>query len=458
LLLALNLVGLAAIAWLGGGGERARSWWHRGRPDRPAVVLVVLDTVRADHLSACGYERPTSPTLEALVAAGAALRCDAVAPGSWTVPSHASLFTGAPPEVHGAHFAGGESGAADVAGLVLRPLDGRLPTLAEQMSAAGHQAVGVSANRVLRPETGLQRGFSRFDVAPLAGGWTDEGLVAPLRAALRSLDPDGGPLFLFVNLFEAHDPWPAIPTGHAFLPPRPGVLRYFAYLPGTRTIDPNGVWQRYVQERMAPAEAGALRAEVRDRYDDGVWRADRSLGRVLAEVRAHGWDAAGMRLVVTSDHGELLGEQGVLRHGRVLLEGNQRVPLLVADTAGAVPLAGELSGRVVPALVRDGALPEPLPPATAAAWPDPLWHAQSGGRLGGAAAAAIWSGGEKRIWADGTRRAVDVAAEGRPGAARPLGEDPALDQLVEAVQASARGGAEVDPEVVEALRAAGYVE
>lgn len=459
-LVTLNLVGLLAIAWMAGGGEAVRTRLHRASPDRPAVVLVVMDTVRADRLSVCGHTRPTSPVMGSLVAEGAALRCDAVAPGAWTVPSHASLFTGAAPEVHGAHFAGGGIGSEDVAGLVLRPLDGALPTLAEQMTVGGYQAVGVSANRVLRAETGLQRGFASFETAPLAGGWTDEGIVAPLRRALRGLDDTQGPLFLFVNLFEAHDPWPEVAAGHPFLRPYPGVLRYFAYRQGTRSIDPNGVWQRYVQGRMGPDEAESTRAEVRDRYDDGVWRADRSLGRVLREVRAHGWDAAGLRLVVTSDHGEFLGEHGLLRHGRALHEENQRVPLLVHDTAGPVSLEAELSGRVVPSLVLDGVLPSPRPPATAASWPDPLWFAQSTGRIGGRSAAAVWTGGEKLVWSEGERFAVEAAREAEPTARRALEAEEAevLGALVGAVERSAAGDVTVDPVVVEALKAAGYLE
>jgi len=458
LLLGLNLLGLLVVVWLAGGGEWVRKRWFRVSPDRPVLVLIVMDTVRADRLSVCGHARPTSPTLASLVADGATLRCDAVAPGSWTVPSHASLFTGAPPEVHGAHFAGAAGEATDVAGLVLRPLDGALPTLAEQLSDAGFQTVGVSANRVLRAETGLQRGFSHFEVAPLEGGWTDEGILPPLRRVLRGLREEDGPLFLFVNLFEAHDPWPEISDGHPFLPPRPGVLRYFAYLPGTRSIDPDGVWQRYVQGRMTSEGAAALRREVADRYDDGVWRADRSVARVLAELRAHGWDASGRRVVLTADHGEFLGESGLLRHGRVLLEGNQRVPLLVHDTEGTVPLAPQLSGRVVPALVRDGRLPKVLPLASAAAWPDPLWREHSGGRWGGSASAAIWSEGQKRVWTPAGSYRVAEEDELRMESRVIVDDDPDLESLGAAVLRSALEAPEVDPAVIEALRAAGYVE
>src|SRR5512138_3439180 len=74
------------------------------RPARPNVVFVVLDTVRADHASLCGYERPTTPNLEQLAKLGATFSCDAYAPGSWTLPSHASFFTGVDVATHRVDF------------------------------------------------------------------------------------------------------------------------------------------------------------------------------------------------------------------------------------------------------------------------------------------------------------------------------------------------------------------
>ncbi len=441
-----NAVGLGFVAWNVGLDEVAKTAWYRAAPTRPAVVLVVIDTLRADRLGLCGHDRPTSPVLAGLVAEGATIACDAVAPGSWTVPSHASYFTGLPVSEHGAHFTGGQG--EDIAGLVIHPLRADVPTLAEQMTAAGYQAVGVSGNKVVREESGLTRGFRSYRAAPWRSWWLGDDLLPPVREALRELDADDGPLFLFVNIFDAHDPWP-------------GTLLYFRHAPGTSTVDPDGPWQRYVQGRMAPDEAAAFRAEVADRYDAGVARADRTLGRVLDEVRAHGWLDAGHRLVVTSDHGEFLGEQGLLRHGRYLWEGNQRVPLLVQDTTQPPPtLPPAVSGLVVPALVRDGRLPDPLPLAEAAAFPDRLWLEQSQGRVGGSTSVAVWTAEEKVLWMDGISSSVDWRDAEEPRV--PLSADhPQAGILAEraaAARASAGRGGALDPELAELLRAAGYLE
>ena len=98
-------------------------------PSRPPdMLLIVLDTARADRMSAYGYERPTTPGLTALAAAGVLFE-DATAPASWTPPSHASLFTGEMPEVHGVHLEFTANGVA-AHGLLVSKLREDLPTLA----------------------------------------------------------------------------------------------------------------------------------------------------------------------------------------------------------------------------------------------------------------------------------------------------------------------------------------
>jgi hypothetical protein len=431
-------------------------WWQRADPPAQTVLFVVVDTLRADRTSLCGYERPTTPTLEQLRASGAAVACQAIAPGSWTVPSHASYFTGLPVTEHGAHFtAEGEV----IRALSFRPLAARFPTLAEEMVERGYQTAGVSGNPVLAPATGLTRGFGDWRVAPSFGPWYGEALVAELRDVLRSLDP-GRPLFLFVNVADAHDPFGAIPEGVDWLPEtHPGLL-YFEHRDGG--IDPEGVWQRYVRGEMEMDEAEALRKRVGDLYDFAVHRADGTLGSVLEEVKAFGWAKRGLRLVVVSDHGELLGEHGLLRHGRVLYEGNNRVPLLVLDSEATPALPERLSALDVTTLVRDGRLPEPAHRREAVAFPDALWASQSGGRVGRASSAALWVGDEKLVWQDGELRRFDLEAD--PEEARPLsveasGERASLVELGEEVTRSrASASPALDPALVERLRAAGYVE
>ena len=118
-------------------------------PDAPNVLLIVLDTVRADHLSLYGYRRPTSPTLERLARRG--VRFDeARATAPWTLPSHASLFTGRWPHELGVKW--------------LTPWRGNDPTLAEYLGSRGYATAGFVANTLYCSyDSGLGRGFTRYD-------------------------------------------------------------------------------------------------------------------------------------------------------------------------------------------------------------------------------------------------------------------------------------------------------
>lgn len=328
-----KLFGLAVLAaGLFASRERIQTGLHQAQPTQPTLVLIVLDTVRADHLSACGYDRPTSPTLEGLIQDGAAMHCQTYAPGSWTFPSHASLFSGLEVPEHGAHFVGDQ---ALLRALAIQPLDDEVPLLAEELVARGYQTLGVSGNPVLAQASGLGRGFQDWRVAPGFGPWNGDGLVQQVTDSLRLADPDQ-PLFLFVNIADAHDPWyPAKELD--WVPSYPGTLAYFE-VDDDGVVLPDGPWQRYVQGRMLEPEAEQLRQEVTDRYDRALHQSDATLAAVLETLGAHNWDQAGLRIVITSDHGEFLGEHGILRHGRYLYEENNRVPLLVWDSAGSPAL------------------------------------------------------------------------------------------------------------------------
>ena len=421
-------------------------------PPPPTVVFVVLDTVRADHLSLCGYERPTSPELEAL-AAGGTWTCGAYVPGSWTLPSHASLFTGVEPAAHHAHAI--TSGVKDYSGVSSRSraLDEALPTLAEEMAEQGYRSVAVSANPVVSEKLGLMRGFEVARVAEKWGSYFDLGFGRALDGVLTELPRDDKPLFLFLNLAEAHQPWKNIPSALGWLPARKKVHW------GKKTAeDP---WRRYVEGRMDDEEAAELRARTTDLYDYGVWRADRTLGRVREALEGGGWCDDGCRWVVTSDHGEYLGEHQLLDHGHYVHEPNARVPLVVVDPAGPVELPSPVSALVAHELVQTGALPAPLPRVTSSAWPHVRRCARTDGKAYCAPAAAIWSGDEK-LWWDGEQSwRVDLTVDPGELAPEPLGDHPLaaeLAALVGEVEADARDEGAVDEDVVEALRSLGYLD
>jgi arylsulfatase A-like enzyme len=419
----------------------------------PTVVLVVLDTVRADHTSACGYGRPTTPVLDQLIASrGASVVCDTVAPASWTLPSHASFFTGLPVQDHGAHFVPLDQ-ASMIGAMQVRPLGPDAPTLAEDFASAGYQTLLISGNPVLGEASGLTRGFDRAKAAKHFGGMLGEDLIRPLRRALRRKTDPTRPLFLVLNVADAHQPWHAVPS-------------YIEWAPAQKGTQPrmdDVFQQRLVGEALATHLEGVANA-----YDYGIFRADRTLGEALELLEDEGWSETGLRLVVVSDHGEFLGEHGLVDHGRYLWEPNQRIFMLHAWLGPGEP-RGEahriptgLSGVSVHGLVLDGSVGPRPDFVTAAAWPDAFWQQQSGGRLGTSTSAAIWSGDEKLLWQDGVMSRFDLVAD--PAEANPLSLDadhplrPDLDSLVAEVLESAGGPAPMDPALIEQLQAAGYMD
>lgn len=351
----------------------------------PDVLLVVLDTVRADRLSVSGHPRPNSPQLAQLAAAGVRF-ADVTAPGSWTWPSHASIFTGAPPWVHGAHFP--PLGVPMDGGFP--PMRGDLPTLAERFAAAGYRTVSLSANCLLSPELGLVRGFQDARCLDSPGAVEQEA-----EAVIQADDPR--PLLLFANLMPAHAPYHLVPVawnqGHAARLSEDGAPSHLRpYL----TRDAPGI---DLQQREAPtAPTGiqrylsgdlALTAEdlglITDLYDGEIVEADMRLNRILTA-----WTAESPRgvVAVTSDHGEAFGERGRIDHRGSVYAPMVSVPLLIAapgtlpagrTVEAPVPLAplGEtllsLAG-LAPAdaglrpVIDGGAWPAPI---QAAAWPDP---------------------------------------------------------------------------------------
>ena len=190
--------------------------------DAPDIVLVVLDTVRAANMSAYGYERATSPRFEAFAAEGA-LYLDATSPATWSLPSHASLFTGRFASSHGAH---GEK----------RKLEHTSPLLAEVLSNAGYETACFTANPWISESLGLTHGIQIDDEAWRATG----GFVNLTSAVWRVLDrlgygnedkggeavssrfdewlagrpEDARPLFVFLNFVEAHFPYHIVPEAY----------------------------------------------------------------------------------------------------------------------------------------------------------------------------------------------------------------------------------------------------
>lgn len=413
---------------------------RRAGPDRHTVVFVVMDTVRAASTSLCGHDRPTTPFLEKLRDDhGAVVSCEAYSPASWTVPSHTSYFTGLPVVEHG-HDA------------VRTPLAEDGPELlAERFARRGYQTAMVAANPVFRA-SGLDRGFEHVRIADSMKALR-EGFADGLRATLADLDADK-PLFLFVNLIDAHDPYPAIPQG-------------VDWVPAQKEISLNvrsgreGPYHRYLSGEMPQAEADRWLTALRDGYDWGIAREDEHVRELFRELRAVGRGRDDVRLVLTSDHGEYFGEHGLLRHPTYLWEPGVHVPFLFLDTELDAPpaLPSPLSALVAWQLLQTGALPDPLPPVEAYARTMPDRPVKPGHDQ-----IARWTpGAPKLLWSEGEVAAYDLSVD--PGEETPL--DPAghpslqgLEALVPPYRAhlEATASGPSDPELVQSLRELGYLE
>ena len=423
-----------------GGAAAAFLLLAEQRP--PALIFVVLDTVRSQNTSLCGYERPTTPTLAQLAGQGATVACRAIAPSSWTLPSHASFFTGLEQFEHGA---GAGPGKLDLGWGSAVPLHPDHTTLAEALAARGYQTVAISANPVLTPASGLLQGFEATFIASSYEELRGDAFAARVRAFMANRDTSR-PLFLFLNLADAHNPWPAVPEGIVGVPPTEAM---------------HGAPERraYEMRLLSPEQQRELRQDARNLYDYGVLRADLGLAMTLSALEEQGWFAHGMRLVVTSDHGEYLGEHERLLHGGWgLFEEVVRVPLLVFDTEGSPPLPDPISATAAYDLLLTGALADR--PVRAATFSHRGEGATAGDGPCGVSTAAEWEGDGKRTCYGGRFQAWDLKAD--PHEANPNQADvsAAFRRFTEQTEARARaiGDDDIDSDLTDSLKQLGYIE
>lgn len=450
---------LFAMGVLALGGVAAGAWWLAPEPPQPNVVLVVLDTVRADHLSVCGYERPTSPTLEALVANGAALSCGAIAPGAWTLPSHASYFTGVMPTAHRAHSISSGIDSFEGGGNRARPLDTALPTLAEEFHALGYSTALLSANPVVSEAMGLTRGFEDVDVADRFGRYNYTRWKPTVDLSLDHRDTTV-PQFIVANIADAHQPW-GPPASNQ---PWTGDFGRSVSFNKRRS---DSEYSLFLKGEMEPMVQPRFEQQVHEAYDSAVFKADENLSYFLDKLLVNGYcERAGCRVVITSDHGELLGEHGLLDHGHYAYQGNVEVPLVVAHLGGPEDMEWEpmpelpdrLSALVVHHLALTGALPEEMPPVEMVAWP----HARRCANLDGVAfcnlQAATWEGDQKLLWEEGQVTAFDLASDPLEQKGSAVEASAELSALAKSGKRDERDDQKTDITVTEMLRAAGYLE
>jgi arylsulfatase A-like enzyme/Tfp pilus assembly protein PilF len=285
---AATLLPAAAAA----GGAAAAP--HRASP-RASVVLITIDTTRADHLGCYGASGAATPTLDGLAARGVRFE-QALSPVPLTAPAHASILTGRVPRRHGLR---------DNVGFVL---DAKVPTLAEALAASGYDTAAFVSAAVLDRAVGLDRGFKAYDDTVRVGdrrafNYEERAASQTLDAVLARLPTLGTPFFLWVHFYDPHFP---------YVPPEPFASRF----------------------KGRP-------------YDGEIAFVDAQVARLLDALRRRG---ATPLVIVAGDHGESLGEHGEATHGIFLYQATQRVPMIlygpgvpsgrvVRDTVGLVDVA-----------------------------------------------------------------------------------------------------------------------
>jgi arylsulfatase A-like enzyme len=439
------------------------------------VLLITIDTLRADHLGCYGGSRATSPEINRLARDGALFeRVTASLPR--TTQSVASILTGRFPAGHQARG-------------LFSTLDGANLTLAEILRGRGYATAAVTSNLFLRPGRGFEQGFDHFDNPPPR--WDGDSAADVTAAALARLRdrPKDRPLFLWVHYLDPHWTYrPGPPFDRAFDPAFDQPFTLEADLAAGRLTKGQVIFRNPLTPRQVE--------HVVALYDGEIAQVDAALAPLLAYGRDR---ADGMIVVVTSDHGESLGEHGYhFAHGEYLYEPGLRVPLVVAwpgripagtrvaglaqniDVAPTIagllgidrmqavdgrPLLAAEGGTVRPLRGRelvfaesDFQLIHPENPRYLIPGPAGRWSSVSDGRL---KLIRIPAPGGDRL------ELYDLAVD--PGETRDLGSDPArsadrarlLRPLLEFTDSQAgaagAGPGEIAPEDAERLRSLGYV-
>lgn len=287
---------------------------------RPNVIVVLVDTLRAENLGGYGYGRATSPTLDALARDdGSTLFLEARAQAPCTFPSANSILTGRPP----VDFLGQPDGAMGI--------PEQIPTLASMLSAEGYTTAAISTSPIVRatPSRVNQRGGfgAGFDSFDEDCEWRPAGCVS--NRALELANQLAEPFFMYLHYFDPHGPYR----------PPPHWQRQFAdgEFQGQNDVlrgDPMPFSRRMYDDGLDSGLSADELAHFVDLYDDEIAFFDHSFGNLLASWRARGLLDRSI-LVVLSDHGEHFLEHGHLKHCRSLYDVEIKTPLLIRFPASA---------------------------------------------------------------------------------------------------------------------------
>lgn len=385
----LGVVVLLTLVLIEGGKwareKRALATLPIAEPSSPNILVVIIDTLRADHLSSYGYGRNTSPTIDHLAEQGVLFE-NAISTSSWTKPAHASFLTGRYTYEHGADGT--------------QRLDEQFPTIAEVLLQQGYRTGAFSANvGYFNRDQGFGRGFLHFEdsywnpldavVSTFYGRFVEYYFLYKLDLIQYKLSRKRAskvnqefihwasknqsiPFLAFINYFDVHAP---------YIPPQPYRGMY------SDTLEPGGAistdWGGDVYVAQTPEQ---VQGEV-DAYDGAINYIDDHIAKILSSLEASR-QLENTVVIITSDHGESFGEHGLFEHGNSLYLDVIQVPLIIwypTHVAQNIHIAQPVSITSLPATLLDLAgihNQETFPVTSLSAfwqgnadqmdWPDPL--------------------------------------------------------------------------------------
>jgi arylsulfatase A-like enzyme len=337
-------------------------------PNSPNVILIVVDTLRADHLSLYGYNRDTSPYLTHLAQEGVVFD-NAIATSSWTLPSHASMLTGLSP-----HESRMET-ETDI-------LSGSFPNLGDAMSKRGYRTAALSTNyKFFTRSHGFIHGFARFEEyeQTLAGVLDNVHLSRFIleklshatagvnyaffgvknwpsaeklnRSALDWIGKGDRPFFLVLNYTDVHEPT---------LPPEPYLHMYTA---NVQARNQTMRFQDNCVDAVPNRSCDVDRPQFIDTYDGSIRYVDDSIKQLFSQLKERG-QLENTIVVLTSDHGQEFGDHGLYGHAKSLYRAEIHIPLLVWKPGlvpGSVRVATPVSTSAIPATILDMTAPADKP-------------------------------------------------------------------------------------------------
>jgi len=281
-----------------------------------SIIIIGWDTLRADHVSALGYSRKTTPNLDAY-AKGAFLFTNAVSQASWTLPSFMSIFTSLYPTEHGVtNKFRITPGSNDLAPVFLST---GAVTLAEALKAKGYRTAAFTGGAGVGGEFGFSRGF---DVYVDSRNFAGFGTTFPEALAWLKANGDA-PSFVFVHGYDTHPFHDLAMDGK------------YAFIGKEEAPAAAGIRARHEKLRLdlmdgkLPEHTAADVKLWTDVYDEKILRADRLLGEFLKGLSALGKNARDAVVILVADHGEELFDHGGIDHGMTLYDEVIHVPLLI---------------------------------------------------------------------------------------------------------------------------------